>query len=129
MASYDDSQDANRMHQRDETTNLISSEKVDGTPVYSQDRDKIGQVHHFMVGKRNGQVEYAVMSCGGFLGMGEEFRPVPWEALEYDTDAGGYVIDIEKDRLGQTPSFARNQEPSWDRNYGSQVYSSYGLNY
>jgi hypothetical protein len=82
-----------------------------------------------MVGKRNGQVEYAVMSCGGFLGMGEEFHPVPWEALEYDTDLGGYVIDMDKNKLGQTPSFARNQEPVWDQAWGNQVYSSYGLTY
>ncbi|GGC11678.1 photosystem reaction center subunit H [Novosphingobium endophyticum] len=128
MGRYDDSYDANRS-ETDETTNLISSEKVDGTAVYSHDGDKVGHIHHFMVGKRNGHVEYAVMTCGGILGMGEEYRPVPWDALEYDTDLGGYVINIEKERIGQTPSYARDQEPTWDRSWGSTIYSSYGLPY
>jgi len=114
---------------RDETENLISSEKVEGTAVYAADGDKIGTIRHFMVGKRNGQVEYAVMSCGGFLGMGEEYRPVPWDALTYDTDQGGYVIGTDKDRLADAPSYDRGQEPAFDRDYGTAVHSYYGTTY
>lgn len=111
---------------RDETETLISSEKVDGTAVFASDGDKVGTIKHFMVGKRNGQVEYAVMSCGGFLGMGGEFRPVPWDALNYDTELGGYVLNTSKDRIAAGPSYDQDSEPSYDGEYGEQVRSYFG---
>ncbi|AKM10106.1 PRC-barrel domain-containing protein [Croceicoccus naphthovorans] len=114
---------------RDETHNLIASDKVDGTTVHASDGDKIGHISHVMLGKRNGRVEYAVMSCGGFLGMGEEYRPVPWDALEYDVDEGGYTLKSDKSRLPDAPSYERDREPEWDRDYGNTVYSYYGMTY
>lgn len=113
--------------ERDETTNLISSEKVDGTAVYAQDGDRIGQVHHFMVGKRNGKVEYAVLTAGGFLGLGAEYRPVPWDALAYDTGKGGYVLKFDSGRLKESPSYTDEREPPWDEDYGRSVYAYYGV--
>ena len=115
--------------ERDETTNLIASNKVEGTAVYNRAGEKLGTVSHFMVGKRNGRVEYAVMSFGGLFGMGANYHPLPWDVLDYDTDKGGYVVDLDKDRLEGAPSFARDQEPSWDRDYGTRVYGYYGLSY
>jgi hypothetical protein len=115
--------------ERDETTNLIASNKVEGTAVYNRSGEKLGTVSHFMVGKRNGRVEYAVMSFGGLFGMGANFHPLPWDVLDYDTDKGGYVVDLDKDRLEGAPSYAREQEPSWDRDYGTRVYGYYGLSY
>ena len=91
--------DRSRPLERDETGNLISSNKVDGTAVYATDGEKIGKIDHLMIGKRSGRVEYAVMNFGGFLGMGESHHPLPWDALDYDTDRGGYVVNIDKDRL------------------------------
>ena len=58
-----------------------------------------------MVDKRSGQVAYAVMSFGGFLGIGESYHPLPWKALTYDTSMGGYVVDLDKDRLQGAPSY------------------------
>jgi uncharacterized protein YrrD len=62
---------AARTGQSDETSRLISSQKVDGTAVYNRSGDKLGNVDHMMIDKFTGQVEYAVMSCGGFLGIGD----------------------------------------------------------
>ncbi|MGQ0590583.1 MAG: PRC-barrel domain-containing protein [Sphingosinicella sp.] len=115
--------------ERDETTNLIASNKVEGTAVYNRSGEKLGTVSHFMVGKRNGRVEYAVMSFGGLFGMGANHHPLPWDVLDYDTDKGGYVVDLDKERLEGAPSFARDQEPTWDRDYGTRIYGYYGLNY
>ncbi|MGK2910828.1 MAG: PRC-barrel domain-containing protein [Sphingobium sp.] len=115
--------------ERDETTNLIASDKVEGTSVYNLNGEKLGTVHHFMVGKRNGKVSYAVMSFGGFLGIGESYHPLPWEALTYDTDLNGYVVDIDKERLTGAPSYAQGNDPAYDRAYGTQVYGYYGLGY
>ena len=60
---------------------------------------RLGSVYNFMVDKITGQVAYAVMSFGGFLGLGERFYPLPWKSLSYDPARGGYVVDLDKDRL------------------------------
>lgn len=115
--------------ERDETTNLIASDKVDGTAVYSADGEKIGHVDHLMIGKRSGRVEYAVMSFGGFLGMGESYHPLPWDSLTYDTERGGYVVDIDKERLQNAPYYERANRPDYDRQYGTSVFDYYGVIY
>ena len=114
---------------RDETHDLISSEKVDGTVVYNPEGERLGTIHHFMVGKRDGRVRYAVLSFGGLFGMGERFHPLPWDVLTYDTDKGGYVVDLDKDRLKGAPSYERGSDPSYDRQFGERVYGYYGVAY
>lgn len=118
------SEDRNQQRlQQDETGDLISSEKVDGTPVVNRQGEELGTIHHFMVGKRDGKVRYAVMSYGGFLGMGEDYYPLPWDALTYDTDKGGYVVDIDRERLSQdkAPSYPKNEEPNYDEEFDRQI--------
>ena len=114
---------------RDETQDLISSDKVEGTTVFNREGERLGTISNFMVGKRNGRVEYAVLSFGGLFGMGEKFYPLPWDVLTYDTDKGGYVVDLDKDRLQGAPSFERGQEPTYDREFGERVYGHYGMSY
>jgi hypothetical protein len=121
--------DRSRPLERDETNRLISSKKVEGTPVYDTKGEKIGRIDHVMIGKRSGRVEYAVMDFGGFLGIGEKHHPLPWDALDYDTDRGGYVVDLDKKRLEEAPSFDQGTEPEWNRNYGESVYAYYGVIY
>ena len=65
---------------------LISSRRVEGTPVYNRSDQRLGSIHSVMIDKKSGQVAYAVLSFGGFLGMGENVTPVPWQALDYDVD-------------------------------------------
>ena len=113
----------------DETSELIASNKVEGTEVYNRQGDHLGEVYNFMVNKRSGQVEYAVMSFGGFLGMGESYHPLPWKALTYDTQQGGYVVDLDKSKLEGAPSYRAGEEPTYDRAYGQRVYDYYGLPY
>lgn len=121
--------DRSRPLERDETNKLISSDKVGATSVYSTSGDKLGSIDHLMIGKRSGRVEYAVMSFGGFLGMGESFHPLPWDALNYDTERDGYVVDMDKEKLKSAPSYKKDSEPDWDRNYGQTVYTYYGVMY
>lgn len=113
----------------DETGRLIASNKVEGTAVYSRDGQRLGSIYNFMVDKVSGQVEYAVMAYGGFLGMGQRYYPLPWRVLTYQTDAGGYVIDMRARDFEDAPSFGRDDEPEFDREYGRRVHSWYGLNY
>lgn len=111
----------------DETHELIASNKVEGTAVYGADGEKLGQVHNFMVGKRSGKVEYAVMSFGGLFGLGESYHPLPWDTLTYDTSKGGYVVNIDKSRLEGGPSYRSGEEPNYDRDYGRRVHDYYGV--
>jgi sporulation protein YlmC with PRC-barrel domain len=111
-----------RTGQADETDRLISSEKVDGTAVYNRNGDRLGTVDHLMIDKFTGQVEYAVMSFGGFLGMGESYNPVPWRSLTYDVNLGGYVIDTDRGRLESAPRYTTSDQPNWsDRAYTERV--------
>src|SRR3954447_10875064 len=106
----------------DETSELIASNKVEGTQVYNRQGENLGTVHNFMVNKRSGQVEYAVMSFGGFLGIGESYHPLPWKSLSYDTRMGGYVVDADRARLEGAPRYMSSNMPDWnDRSYRSQV--------
>nr|WP_243450983.1 PRC-barrel domain-containing protein [Sphingosinicella sp. CPCC 101087] len=113
----------------DETSRLIASNKVEGTPVYGREGERLGTIYNFMVDKITGQVEYAVMSYGGFLGLGQRYFPLPWRMLDYDTREGGYRIDMVDRDLERAPSFTRESEPRFSREYSRRVHDYYGLNY
>ena len=74
---------------RRETVSLIGSDKVEGTAVYGRDDQKIGTVQRVMIDKISGKIAYAVVSFGGFLGLGEEYFPMPWASLKYNAAPGG----------------------------------------
>ena len=106
----------------DETSQLISSEKVEGTAAYDRAGQHLGSVHHVMIDKYTGQVAYAVMSFGGFLGIGESYHPLPWKTLTYDTRLGGYVTDVTRARLEGAPSYRPGNMPNWsDRAYTERI--------
>ena len=113
--------------ERDETTSLIASNKVEGTSVYNSAGEKLGSIYNFMVDKRTGQVEYAVLQFGGFLSMGSDYYPLPWEVLEYDEDQGAYVIELTKEQLKNAPHYAANEEPVFSQGYRGEIYGAYGL--
>ncbi len=108
---------------------LIASNRVEGTAVYDRQGEKLGRIENFMVDKRSGQAEYAVMSFGGFLGIGDDHHPIPWSKLTYDTDQGGYVVDLDRDKLTNGPKYRAGDEPTYDRDYDRQVHDYYGVNY
>jgi hypothetical protein len=113
----------------DETYRLIASNKVEGTKVYGPDGDSIGTIYNFMVDKQSGKVSYAVMSFGGFLGLGERYHPLPWDALTYDEGLGGYLVNVTRDQLEQAPSYGRDEDPWRDPGYGRTIYGHYGMPY
>ena len=92
---------------------LISSEDVEGIDVYGIDGVKIGESDHLMIDKVSGRITYAVISFGGFLGIGHSHYPVPWAALKYEPKLGGYITDITQEKLKDAPAFSdSNTEPS-----------------
>lgn len=103
---------------------MVSSIDVNGTDVYSPAGDHLGKVDHLMIDKTSGNIAYAVMSFGGFLGLGTSEHPVPWKKLRYDTRLGGYVTDITKDQLEAAP---RSDHWRDDRDYARRAYEYYGV--
>jgi sporulation protein YlmC with PRC-barrel domain len=113
----------------DDTTNpsghLIAANQVQGTAVYNHAQEKLGSVEDVMIDKASGRIVYAVLSFGGFLGIGDRYYPLPWEKLSYDTELGGYVVDLDKDRLEGAPSYSDEAAASWNDEAWSRNVSSY----
>ena len=84
---------------------LIESDRVEGTYVYDPSGNEIGTIKRLMIEKISGKVAYAVMSFGGFLGLGEEEHTIPWNKLDYDTSLGGYRTDITAEQVRGAPAF------------------------
>ena len=113
----------------DETDRLVASNKVEGTAVYNRDGEKLGSIYNFMVEKRSGKVEYAVLQFGGLFGLGSDYYPLPWDMLTYDTSQGGYAVSLDKAMLEKAPRYTEDAQPQFDRDYGREVYGYYGVNY
>ena len=106
------------------TAKLISSNRVQGTEVYGSNGEHVGEIDHLMIERVSGRVAYAVMSFGGFLGMGHDHYPVPWARLTYSERLGGYEVNISDQELQGAPKYGET-EWNWDREQGRQVYDYY----
>src|SRR5690242_21958932 len=104
-----------------ETSSLIGSDKVEGTAVYGAGDKRIGDVKRVMIDKVSGKVAHAVLSFGGFLGMGEDYYPVPWSTLNYDTSLGGYRVNVTEDQLKKAPKFNESTGWNWNRENEQRV--------
>lgn len=105
----------------------ILATTVKGTDVYNGAGEHLGHIDDIVIGKTSGHAEYAIMSFGGFLGIGEKFHPLPWQSLTYDPGLGGYVVEVTREQLEGAPSYDRSREPDWnDPAYGRQLQGYYG---
>lgn len=110
----------------DTSGHLIAASKVNGTNVYNPSGEKLGSVYDVMIDKISGNTQYAILSFGGFLGMGDKYYPLPWRALTYDPAQGGYVVNIDKSRLEGAPSYGANETAAWsDASWGRRVDEYY----
>jgi len=110
-----------------ETHDLIASDKVEGTKVYDPAGEHIGSIERILVEKRSGKVSYAVLSFGGFLGIGSDHYPLPWTKLNYDQELGGYRVDVTKAQLEGAPKYERENDEYWTEENGRRVYDYYGV--
>jgi len=106
---------------------VISSERVEGTAVYNPAGDKLGSIDDLMIDKISGQVRYAVLEFGGFLGMGTDRYPLPWSMLKYDTSQDGYVVPLTKEQIDGAPRYENDQVPDYDDRYSGTIDKYYGL--
>jgi sporulation protein YlmC with PRC-barrel domain len=109
--------------ERKTTSSLIASDRVEGTAVYDAQGKGIGKVERLVIDKAGGCVAYAVLSFGGFLGIGANHYPIPWPMLDYDEKLGGYRVDITEEQLKNAPKVGQGE--SWDqanRDRDKEVY-------
>jgi hypothetical protein len=105
---------------------LIAASKVDGTNVFNTHGEKLGALEDVMIDKPSGRIAYAVLSFGGFLGIGGHHHPLPWSTLRYDTGLGGYVVDLDPRVLEGAPAYAAEDEVAWeDEAWGRKIHDYY----
>jgi sporulation protein YlmC with PRC-barrel domain len=108
-------------------TGVISSKRVEGTTVYGTDGDKLGSIDELMIDKTSGQVRYAALEFGGFLGIGSDRYPLPWSTLKYDVEKGGYVVAVTKSQLEGAPRYETGTPPDYTDEYRGGIDRYYGL--
>jgi len=106
---------------------VISSSRVEGANVFATSGDKLGTIDDLMIDKVSGQVCFAVLEFGGFLGIGTDRYPVPWRMLDYDTSLQGYVVPLDKETLGTAPRYAKDEVRDYDPDYSRSINSFYGV--
>lgn len=111
----------------DTTGRLIAASKVTGTDVYDLKGDKIGSVYDVILSKATGAAQYAIMSFGGFLGMGKDYYPLPWSLLNYSPQHDGYVVNVDMARIKDAPGLSIDQIATvWgDPEYGHTITRYY----
>ncbi|WP_353204264.1 PRC-barrel domain-containing protein [Sphingomonas sp.] len=114
------------MAQTEPTQVLLQANTADTMPVRSRDGDKIGALYALMVNKRSGQALYAVLTIGGFLGMGKAYYPLPFSLLQFDPVNDTYVVTIDRRVLEGGPSWAANA-PEFDQAYADRVSKYYDV--
>ena len=113
---------------KDETVNLIASAKVKGTKIYNRAHEHVGEVEDIMIDKTSGNVAYAVVAFGGFLGLGETRRAVPWSVLRYDVNDDGYLADVDDSVLKGAPNeIPATGDYTRDLDWNTRVYSHFGV--
>ena len=106
---------------------LIPAGRVSGADVYSPSGEKLGKIEDVALEKVGGEVAYAILSFGGFLGLGADYHPVPWRMLRYDVERRGYVIPCESDQLTDAPHIRREELSGWDDSRSrDDIYAFYG---
>jgi len=107
---------------------VVSASTVMGKRVRNLADDDLGKIEEVMLDGGTGRVAYAVLSFGGFLGLGDKLFAVPWEALAYSDDFGGYRLNVDQERLENAPGFDKDDWPNFaDETWNRGVHTHYGF--
>ena len=108
-------------------TNVLSTSTLMGDKVVNREGEHLGEIKELMIDPQTGHVGYAVLSFGGFLGMGDKLFAIPFRALELNPDRNEFVLNVPKDKLKAAPGFDKNDWPkSADRQWGTEIHTYYG---
>ena len=109
---------------------VLSASSINGTKVLNPMGDHLGSIEDLMLHTDSGDIAYAVLSFGGFLGMGDKLFAIPWEALTIDTEDHSIVLDVDKEKLERAPGFDKDDWPSTaDSTWMRDLHRHYGLEY
>jgi sporulation protein YlmC with PRC-barrel domain len=105
----------------------LSATTLIGDPVVNPRGEDLGKIEDFVIDPKTGRVDFAVLSFGGFLGVGDKLFAVPLEAMKMSPEEKRFILDVDKERLKQAPGFDKNHWPDiTDRAFGTRVYNYYG---
>lgn len=104
---------------------LVPARRVNGADVFNQAEEKIGKIEDIAIDKRSGKVAYAILSFGGFMGLGGKHQPLPWSVLSYDTKVGGYIVDITQEFLQLAPKLDVSELSGWDDSADREAFHTY----
>lgn len=106
---------------------LMGADTLVGNDVYNLSDENLGDIKEIMLDMRSGRIGYAVLSFGGFLGVGDKLFAVPWNALKLDTVNKRFTLNVERDRLENAPGFNKDKWPNMaDQTWASEIHSYYG---
>ena len=106
---------------------VLAADTLRGDKVVNLQNEDLGKIEHLMIDLGTGRIAYAVLSFGGFLGMGDKLFAIPWSALTVDTFEKRFILQVDKELLKRAPGFDKEQWPNMaDRAWGTQVFKYYG---
>lgn len=110
----------------DSAATLLSGSTITGDDVCNMQNEKLGEIQDIMLDMTEGKIRYAVLSAGGFLGIGERLFAVPWKALTLDKENKRFLLDVDAERLKNAPGFDKDQWPNMaDASWNSSIESYY----
>jgi len=106
---------------------VLAADTLTGDKVVNLQNEDLGKIEHLMIDLATGRIAYAVLSFGGFLGMGDKLFAIPWSALTVDTVEKRFILKVDKELLKFAPGFDKERWPNMaDRAWGTQVFKYYG---
>jgi sporulation protein YlmC with PRC-barrel domain len=106
---------------------VMSAGTLSGDSVVNRQGEDLGKIEEIMLDVDKGRVAYAVLSFGGFLGIGDKLFAIPWQSLQLDTFNKRFILDVPKERLETAPGFDKNDWPNFaDQSWGETVHTYYG---
>lgn len=106
---------------------VMGADTLLGNDVYSQNDEDLGDIKEIMMDMRTGKVSYAVLSYGGFLGVGEKLFAVPWQALKLDTENKRFILNVDSTKLDSAPGFDKDHWPNMaDPTWANSIHRFYG---
>ena len=108
-------------------TKVLAADTLVGDPVVNPQHEDLGKIEHLMIDLESGRIAYAVLSFGGFLGMGDKLFAIPWSALAVDKTEKRFILNVRKDLLEHAPGFDKDHWPNMaDQEWGTKVFTYYG---
>lgn len=106
---------------------VMAADTLQGDSVVNRQGEMLGEIQDIMIDVPSGRVAYAVLSFGGFLGMGDKLFAIPWKALTLDAENEQFILDAPKERLESAPGFDKDHWPSMaDQRWGTEIHAFYG---